>query len=99
MKKCIAYIQHLRFKLSKFGVPLDRGQPAHILYDNESVVKNSTRLESVLIKKHNSIAYHYIRWNVAAGFIQVGWINGKDNLADPLTKSFSALVREYLFGN
>ena len=82
-----------------FGVPLDRGQPAHILCDNESVVKNSTKLESVLNEKHNSIAYHYTRWNVAAGVIQVGWISGKENLADPLTKRLSAVVREYLFGN
>ena len=99
MKTCIESIQHLRFKLRMFGIPLPKGEPAQILCDNESVVKNSTKLESVLNKKHNSIAYHYTRWNCAAGIIQVGWISGKENLADPLTKRLSAVVREYLFGN
>ena len=51
MKMCIEYIQHLRFKLRMFGVPLDRGQPAHILCDNKNIVKNSTKLESLLNKK------------------------------------------------
>ena len=99
MKTCIESIQHLRFKLRMFGIPLPKGEPAQILCDNESVVKNSTKLESVLNKKHNSIAYHYTRWNCAAGIIQVGWISGKENLADPLKKRLSAVVREYLFGN
>ena len=82
-----------------FGVPLDRGQSAHILCDNESVVKNSTKLELVLNKKHNSIAYHYIQWNVAADVIQVGCISGKETFVDPLTKRLSAVARGCLFGN
>ena len=99
MKTCIEACQHLRFKLRMFGVPMDEGHATHILCDNESVVNNSTRLESVLNKKHNSIAYHYTRWNVAAGVIQVAWVNGKENLADPFTKRLAAMVRDYLFGN
>ena len=67
--------------------------------DNKSVVKNSTKLESVLNKKHNSIAYYYTRWNVAAGIVTIAWISGKKTLVDPSTKRLSALIREYLFGN
>ena len=99
MKTCIEACQHLRFKLRMFGVPMDDDHATHILCDNESVVKNSTKLESVLNKKHNSIAYHYTRWNVAAGVVQVAWIDGKENLADPFTKRLAAMVRDYLFGN
>ena len=82
-----------------FGVPMDEGHATNILCDNESVVKNSTKLESVLNKKHNSIAYHYTRWNCAAGIVTVAWISSKENLADPFTKRLSAPVRTYLFGN
>ena len=99
MKTCIDACQHLRFKLRMFGIPTDEEYATDMFCDNESVVKNSTKLESVLNKKYNSIAYHYARWNVAAGIVTIAWISGKENLADPLTKRLSAMVREYLFGN
>jgi len=99
MKTCIEACQHLRFKLRMFGVPMDENYATHILCDNESVVKNSTKLESVLNKKHNSIAYQHIRWNVAAVVAKVAWINSKKNLADPFDKRLAAMVRDYLFGN
>ena len=50
-------------------------------------------------KKHNSVAYHYIRNAVAAAVISIAWIDGKENLAGPLTKPLSESVRSYLFGN
>ena len=68
-----------------------------VLCDNESVVKNCTLLESTLAKKHNAIAYHTVRWNVAAGVISVAWIDGKNNLADAMTKRLPETTRERLF--
>lgn len=97
LKSCIESITHLRYKLRMFGVPLS-DEPARILCDNESVVKNSSHVESTLNKKHNSIAYHYTRWNVAARAIEVAWINGMDNLADAFTKRLTQLRRMNLFG-
>ena len=82
-----------------FGVPMDEENTTNIFCANENVVKNSTKLESVLNKKHNSIAYHYTRQNVAAGIVTISWISGKENLVDPFTKRQSAMVREYFFGN
>jgi hypothetical protein len=41
------------------GVQVDG--PKYVFCDNESVVKNSTRPESMLKKKHNAIAYHRVR--------------------------------------
>ena len=78
---------------------MDEDDATYIFCDNESVVNNSTRLKSVLNKKHNSIAYHYTRWNVAVGVVSITWIDGKENLADPFTKRLAAMVRDYLFGN
>ena len=92
--KCVEAITHLRFKLRMFGIPL-KGQregdlrATNVFCDNESVVKNSSNVESALNKKHNSIAYHYVRWNVAAGVIAVSWISGDENFADVFTKQLT----------
>ena len=80
-------------------MPLPQGEPSHCFCDNESVVKNTTSVESTLNKKHSQIAYHFVRWCVAAGVVTVSWIDGKVNLADAMTKRLSQSVRESLFGN
>lgn len=97
LRSCNEAIVHLRYKLRMFGVPLEG--PTRIFCDNESVVKNNTNVESTLNKKHSAIAYHYCRWNVAAGITTVGWIESKENLADAMTKRLAEQVRDYLFGN
>jgi len=78
-----------------YGVPVS--ESTKVLCDNESVVKNCTLLESTLVKKHNAIAYHTVRWTVAAGVISVAWIDGKNNLADAMTKRLPETTRERLF--
>ena len=97
MRTCIESIVSLRYKLRMFGVPISG--PTEVFCDNNSVVLNSSNVESKLNKKNNSLAYHYTRWSVAAEIIRVGWIDGKENLADVFTKILPVLVREYLFGN
>ena len=82
-----------------FGIPIINDEPSYILCDNESVVNNSTKVESTLNKKHSSVAYHYVRWAVAAGIISVAWIRTGENLADALTKRLSETSRDYFFGN
>ena len=97
MKTCSEAIIGLKFKLKMFGVPINT--PANVLCDNESVVNNSTKLESKLHKKHSSVAYHATRWAVAAEIIRVGKVFTGENLADALTRRLSANKRDYLFGN
>ena len=100
MRHCLEDIEHLRFKLRMFGIPLDEQRPqTHIFCDNESLVKNASNVESTLNKKHSSIAYHFTRWNVAAGVCLIGWIATGENLADAMTKRLPELTRDYLFGN
>ena len=99
MKVCVETIQQLRFKLRMFGIPMIGDEPSYVLCDNESVVNNSTKVESTLNKKHSSVAYHYVRWAVAARIISVAWIPTGENLADALTKRLSETSRDYLFGN
>ena len=68
LKQCIEDVKYLRFKLRMFGIPLSEDQPTiFILCDNEEVCKNTSNVESFLNKKHSTIAYHFSRWNMAAG--------------------------------
>ena len=100
LKHCIEDIEHLRFKLRMFGVPFDEDMSeTRILCDNESVVKNTSKVESTLNKKHSSVAYHFARWNVAAGACLMAWIPTQGNIADAMTKRLPEVKRNYLFGN
>ena len=95
-KTCVEVIHALRFKLRMFGVPIDG--PCRVFNDNQSVVKNSSRVESTLTKRHNQLAYHVTRWAVAAGSVIVSWIPTNSMLADPLTKQMpSKASRDDLF--
>jgi hypothetical protein len=77
----------LRYKLWLMGVQVDG--PTNVFCDNEAVVKRTTttKLESTLKKKHNTIAYHRV-WEAqqAAGIVRIAKEDGETNLADILTK-------------
>ena len=98
LKQYIEDVEHLRFKLRMFGIQIhDDGEPTHILCDNNSVVTNTSNVESSLNKKHSSIAYHFSRWNVAAGVCRIAWVPTGENIADAMTKRLSIGVRDHLF--
>ena len=67
--------------------------------DNESVVKNSTNVDSDLNKRHSSVACHFTCWCVAAGIVVLSWIATAENLADCFTKRLAEAKRNCLFGN
>ena len=58
MKSCLNTIESLRIKLRMFGVPFEG--PTQVYCDNERAVLNSSKVESALDKKNNSVTYHYI---------------------------------------
>ena len=74
----------LRYKLRMMGVPIDG--PTYIFCDNQSVVANVSKAESVLKKKSNAIAYHAVREAVAMKEILIGYVNTDLNVADIMTK-------------
>ena len=63
MKTGIENLRGVRYKLRMMGVPIDG--PTYIYGDNKSVVNNTSRPESTLKKKSNSICYHFVREAVA----------------------------------
>ena len=66
------------------GIPVEG--PSFIFGDNKSVLVNSSKPDSVLKKKSNSIAYHFVREGCAANKWRVTYINTHSNVADLLTK-------------
>ena len=82
----------LRYKLRMLGIPVDR--ETNVFSDNQSVCINSSVPESTLKKKHNSLAYHAVRWAAAAGELRVCFEKGKDNLADLLTKNLEKVKHQ-----
>ena len=96
MKIAVEMIEGFRYKLRMLGVPIEG--PCSVFCDNDSVVKNTTRPESPLKKKHCAIAYHKTRESIAAGMIRVAKESGKTNLADLLTKLFNGPVLRQISG-
>jgi hypothetical protein len=94
MKTGMELVIGLRYKLRMMGVPLDG--PTRVLADNMSVVHNTSRPESQLKKKSNSIAYHFCREVVASKAAFVTYEPTATNLADMLTKSHDNITRSRL---
>jgi Fe-S-cluster containining protein len=84
----------LRYKIRMMGVPLEGY--AHVKVDNMSVVKNTSVPESQLKKKSNSIAYHFVRQQVAADIARISYEPTNTNLADMLTKVQPGTTRQRL---
>lgn len=94
LKVGIELLLGLRYKIRMMGIPLDGY--AHIKVDNMSVVKNTSVPESQLKKKSNSIAYHFVRQQVAADIGRISYEPTDTNLADMLTKVQSGAKRNEL---
>ena len=85
MKQCCEYLHGLRYKLRMMGIPCDG--TSHIYGDNQSVLANTTMPDSMLKKKSQSIAYHFVCEGSACGEWRTAYVNTHDNKADLLTKS------------
>ena len=87
MKHCCEYIRGLRYKIRMMGIPMTHN--AFVYGDNQSVLWNTTCPDSVLKKKSNSIAYHYVREGCAADEWRTSYCRTTWNPADLLTKCLS----------
>ena len=94
LKIAVKLVESLIYKLRMFGVPIE-GE-ARIFCDNESVVNSSGNPETVLKKKHCSVAYHKVREMVASGKVLIYYEHSSSNLADLLTKPLSSSKRQPL---
>ena len=97
MKQGIDTLRGLRYKLRMMGILIS--SPSYIYGDNMSVIHNTSRLESVLRKKSNSVCYHAVCESGAMVESLVGHIPSKENVADLMTKVINGQKRRYLVGN
>ena len=70
--------------------------PSYIYGNNMSVFHNTTRPESMLKKKSNSICYHAICKSVAMGESLTGHIGTNENIGDLATKVLYEQKRRHM---
>ena len=58
MKQATEYVKGFCYKLRMMGIPVE--DPTFIFGDNQSVLANTNIPESILKKKTQSIAYHFV---------------------------------------
>ena len=63
MKQGVEALRGIWFKLRMMSIKIDG--PTYVYGDNMSVIHNTSKPESVLKKKSNSICYHFVREAVA----------------------------------
>lgn len=76
------------------GVPISG--PVRIFCDIQCVINNSSFPDSILYKKHYSIAYHKVREYTAHGKCLIYFERYETNLADLFTKVLSPNKRKSL---
>ena len=94
LRHVIENLYGIRYKLRIMGIPVDK--PSYVYRDNMSVVTNSSKPESTLKKKSNSICYHAARETVAMGEALVAHISTKKILADLFTKVLYGQSQRFL---
>ena len=94
MKHGIENLRGIRYKLRMMGVPMKGA--SYVYGDNMSVVTNTSKPESTLKKKSNSICYHAVHEAVAMGEALVAHIPTKKNLADLFTKVLYRQTHRFL---
>ena len=85
MKQACEYLRGLRFKLRMMGIPVT--EPCFVMGDNQSVLSNISIPSSMLKKKSNSIAYHFVREGTAKDEWRFQYIKSANNPADILASA------------
>ena len=84
MKTGVEALRGIRYKLRMMGVPLTG--PTYLYGNNMSAIYNTSRPESTLKKKSNSICYHAVHEAVVSGKCLTTHCRNGDNYSDMMTK-------------
>jgi len=84
MKTRMETARGLRYKLRMMGIGIT--SPTYTFGDNMSIIFNTSRPESMLRKKSNSICYHAVQESVAMGEMITGHKPSVTNPAEICTK-------------
>ena len=89
MKECCGYyIRGLHYKLRMMGIPVTN--LTCIAGDNQSVLWNTSKPDSMLKKKCNLIAHHCVQEGAAKDEWITGYINTVHNPLDMMTKALKS---------
>jgi len=80
MKQACEYLRGLRFKLRIMEIPIS--DPCFVRGDNKSVLSNISIPSSMLKKKSNSIANHFVREGTARDECRFDYVKSCNNPAD-----------------
>lgn len=84
MKQCCKYLCGLQYKLQMVSILCEK--TVYIQINNQSVLANTTILDSTLKKKSQSICYHFVCEGVAHDKWLTSYIDNNENETDQLTK-------------
>ena len=86
-RTCIEQLIDLRNTFRYLGVPVHK--TSYLFGDNETMVKSSAFPYARLHKRHNILSYHYVRSQIARGYIALHHIRSHNNVADIVSKHWS----------
>ena len=89
VKNKMETLRGLCYKLRMMGVPIEG--PTYVYGDNMSVIYNTSKIESTLKKKSNSICYYIVREAVAMGKMLTTHCKTNGNYVNLLKKSIVLL--------
>ena len=94
MKVRVKTFYAIQYKLRMMGIPISG--PSYIHGDNMSVILNTSKTESTLKKKFNTIAYHAVNESMVMRKSLTGHVNPANMLTKVITrqkrKHFASLV-------
>ncbi len=97
MKTGVEALRGICYKLDMMGIPIDGA--THIYGDSMSVINSTSKPESILKKKNNTVCYHTLCESVAMCESPTAHIDGDENPADLLTKVICSGKRRYIVNN
>ena len=91
LRTALDILKGIRYNLQMMGVPING--PAYMFGDNKSVVSGAPILQYNISKKHLEICYCAIQEASSAVIWRVGFVKGKYNITDCLTKILLGTVK------
>ena len=88
MKFCGEYLRGLHHKLRMHGIIVEH--LSCVFGDDQSVLRNSSKTNSLLKKKSSSVACHFVREEVAKNEWRTTYIKTHLNLSDVCAKSLTS---------
>ena len=83
-RTCIEQIIDLRNTFRYLGVKIN--DTSYMFGDNESMIDSASYPYSRLRKRHNILSFHYVRSQIARGYINLKHIRSHNNASDILSK-------------